>query len=70
MANHDGAIIARVIEIVSLKDGVNDVGSPGRRETRENNIVEELHEDGGNGVDGVLEEFRLKIFNVHGLPLV
>jgi len=40
-------IIARVIGIISIEDGVNDVGITRRREIKENNIIEELHKDGG-----------------------
>jgi len=36
----------------------------------ENNIVKEMCEDGREGVDGMLEEFGLKIVNFHGLPQV
>lgn len=45
--NHGGVIIALIIGIISLNDWVNDVGSPRRKETRANTIIEELHEDGG-----------------------
>lgn len=33
-----------------------------------NNIIEELHQDGREGVGGVLKEFSLKLFDFHGLP--
>jgi len=32
VANHDGTIITQFIRVTSLKDGVNDVRSLGRRE--------------------------------------
>lgn len=67
--NHDDAIITWVIGIIGLKDEVNDVGSLGKRKTNVNNIIEELHED-GEGVDDMLEEFSLKIFNVYCIPWV
>lgn len=67
MANHDGTIISYVIRIFDLKDGMNDVKSQGRKKTRENNFVKKMQEDGGKGVDGILEEFSLKIFNIHSL---
>lgn len=66
MTNHDSVAIDRLDGVPRFEDGMDDVGGLEPRKIGTNGIVENLGEEGWEGVNSMFEEFRLKLLKCWG----